>query len=118
MYTKCRSQVTTFIRKYFFNFQVFQKLLAQPDTDNRMQLASEILMATKLFKSQDDIKMAARGFLQRLIISEMYRLNGLIKCEVTLLKAGTNSNDTATEDYGVQQVRNLLDLLLKTGKTQ
>ncbi|CAC5370812.1 FASN [Mytilus coruscus] len=86
------------------NTEVYQNLLAQPDTDNRLQLTSEMLITTKLFKNKDDIKMAARGFLHRLIMSEVYRLNGLIKCEVTLLKAGTNSDNTATEDYGIQQV--------------
>ena len=69
--------------------------------EDRLTHTSKILMTNKLFKAQDEIKMATRGFLYRLIISEQYKMVGSIQCDVTLIRTVTNSAD---DDYGVQEV--------------
>ena len=69
--------------------------------EDRLTHTSKILMTNKLFKDQDEIKMAARGFLYRLIISEQYKMVGSVRCDVTLIRTITNSAD---DDYGVQEV--------------
>lgn len=88
----------------FCSWQDSQALKSEPDLESRLTLTSQTLMATGLFKDQNDILLAAKGFLQRLLISDNYTPQGLIRCEVTLIKAESSSDNSENDDYGLHQV--------------
>lgn len=63
-------------------------------------------METGLFRDQNDVLLAAKGFLQRLMMSEKYTPQDQIRCEVTLIKAESSSDTSENDDYGLHQVSN------------
>lgn len=68
----------------------------------------EKLKPTGLFKDTDSLNMAARSFYERLKIADMYKPDGKMELDITLIKAEksdiSSSSSDMDKDYGLSQV--------------
>ncbi|KAK3090166.1 hypothetical protein FSP39_009679 [Pinctada imbricata] len=87
------------------NSEILEKFHNTINMEERLEVTSGILIKSGMFKQQSDIKAAAKAFYRRLQISELYKPNSKLSCDVTLIKAEeTQASADFSEEYGLQTI--------------
>ncbi|KAL3877568.1 hypothetical protein ACJMK2_035265 [Sinanodonta woodiana] len=86
--------------------QVSSDLLKMPNFEARLDSVSEFILKTYPQLLHSDLKFAANGFYQRLVIGEKYKPKGTLQGDITLIVADKSKteSDALTDDYGLKEV--------------
>ena len=105
---------------FFFYHQFKQKLEKTNSIEEKTNLVAEEIVKENTNMSFTDVKEASRSFYEKLIISEKYSPETMIKQDVVLIKAeqSFNGNVQMNEDLGLKEVSIFADAKIKRGRFQ